>query len=438
MAIEFKLPELGESIESGDVIDILVSVGDSIEIDQPVLVIETDKAAIEVPSTVSGVVTAIHVKADSKALIGQPILTVDTEAVGEEIATVEKSIAEDAPPIDVPVPRSFQAVSTETKETAEIEQPPPAAIVTSKAPLPQDSVQRKIAPAAPSVRRFAREIGIDINDVPGAGPGGRISIEDVKSYARQSQPKPSEQITTAQLPDFSKWGAIEREKMGNVRRATAEHLSHAWITIPHVTNHDKANITELEKFRKQFGAKAEAAGGKLTITAIALKVVAAALKKFPKFNASVDLTANEIIYKKYYHVGVAVDTARGLLVPVIRDVDKKNVIELSVELGEVSEKARNRKLGLEDINGGTFTITNLGGIGGTHFSPIVNHPEVAILGIARSRIEPVFIDDQFQPRLMLPLALSYDHRLIDGADAARFLRWLVEVFEEPFLIALEG
>jgi pyruvate dehydrogenase E2 component (dihydrolipoamide acetyltransferase) len=249
---------------------------------------------------------------------------------------------------------------------------------------------------------------------------------------------PAGRIAAPPLPDFSKWGEVEREPMSNVRRATATHTSIAWATIPHVTNHDKADITELEKLRKQFALRAEAAGGKLTITAIALKVVASALKVFPKFNASVDIDKGEIIHKKYYHIGVAVDTPAGLLVPVIRNVDRKNVIELSVELGQVAEKARAKKLGLDEMQGGTFTITNLGGIGGTHFSPIVNAPEVAILGIARGRIEPVFIDGEFQPRLMLPLALSYDHRLIDGADAARLLRWLAETLEQPFLMVLHG
>jgi pyruvate dehydrogenase E2 component (dihydrolipoamide acetyltransferase) len=239
------------------------------------------------------------------------------------------------------------------------------------------------------------------------------------------------------LPDFEKWGAVERQPMSNVRRKTAEHLSQSWVA-PHVTNHDLADITDLEALRKRYGGKAEAAGGKLTMTAIALKVVAGALKVFPQFNASVDMEKDEIVLKKYIHIGVAVDTERGLLVPVIRDVDRKNIVELSVELSVMAEKARNRKLGLEDMQGGSFTITNLGGIGGTAFTPIVNWPEVAILGISRGRKEPVFVDGQFVPRLMLPLSLSYDHRLIDGADAARFLRWLAEAFENPFLLSLEG
>jgi pyruvate dehydrogenase E2 component (dihydrolipoamide acetyltransferase) len=225
--------------------------------------------------------------------------------------------------------------------------------------------------------------------------------------------------------------------MSNVRRKTAEHVSYGWIA-PHVTQHDKADITNLEKLRKEYGKKAEQAGGKLTVTAIILKVTASALRVFPQFNTSVDMANNEIIYKKYYHIGVAVDTDRGLLVPVIRDVDKKNIIELSVELNQISEKARSKKITLEEMKGSTFTISNLGGLGGAYFTPIINFPEVAILGVSRSSIEPVLIDGQFEPRLMLPLSLSYDHRVIDGADAARFLRWVAEALEQPFKLILEG
>ncbi len=226
--------------------------------------------------------------------------------------------------------------------------------------------------------------------------------------------------------------------MSNLRRAAAEHLSAAWTNIPHVTYADKADVTDMEALRKQFGPAAEAAGGKLTMTAIALKIVAAALKRFPLFNASVDMAAQEIIHKKYYHVGVAVDTDRGLVVPVIRDVDRKNMVELSVELSEVAARARDRKLSPDDMQGNTFTISNLGGFGGTFFAPIINAPDVAILGLARSRMEQVYVDGAFQPRLMLPLMISYDHRLIDGADGARFMQWLVQAFEEPFLLSLEG
>jgi pyruvate dehydrogenase E2 component (dihydrolipoamide acetyltransferase) len=265
-------------------------------------------------------------------------------------------------------------------------------------------------------------------------------MEDVKEHAKrliQGVQTGGGVAAAESLPDFGKWGAVERQAMSGVRRKTAEHLSHAWIA-PHVTQHDLADITELEQARKRYGKKAEAAGGKLTMTAIALKIAASALKVFPQFNTSIDLERDEIVYKKYCHIGVAVDTERGLLVPVIRDVDKKNILEISAELAEAAAKARNRKLGLEDMRGGCFTITNLGGIGGTAFTPVINWPEVAILGIARGRFQPVLQEGQFQPRLMLPLSLSYDHRAIDGADGARFIRWVAEAFENPFLLSLEG
>ncbi len=226
--------------------------------------------------------------------------------------------------------------------------------------------------------------------------------------------------------------------MNKVRETTAKHLSYAWATIPHVTQHDKADITEIEKLRKQFSKRVEEAGGKLTITAILIKIIEYALKKFPQFNASVDMLKKEVIYKKYYNIGIAADTNRGLLVPVIKNVDQKNIVQISVALTELSQKARDRKLSLEEMQGGNFSISNLGGIGGTAFTPVVNSPEVAILGVSRSAIEPVYMDGEFKPRLMLPLSLSYDHRLIDGADAARFLRWVCEALEQPFLLSLEG
>jgi pyruvate dehydrogenase E2 component (dihydrolipoamide acetyltransferase) len=295
------------------------------------------------------------------------------------------------------------------------------------------------------VRRLAREIGVDIHNVPGNGPGGRISEEDVKAYAKSLLASVTSgggltatHLRQPKLPDFSKFGKVERVSMRGVRRKTAEHMWEAWTSIPHVTQNDKADITELEQLRAKFGPKAAEAGGKMTVTAIALKVCASALKIFPQFNASIDMECEEIIYKQFINIGVAVDTDRGLLVPVIRDVDKKNIVELAAELTQLSKKAREKKLTSADMEGGTFTITNLGGIGGTGFSPIVNYPEVAILGLSRSGIEPVWMNDKFEPRMVLPLSLSYDHKLIDGADAARFLRWIAEAFEQPFLLSVQG
>jgi len=321
----------------------------------------------------------------------------------------------------------------------------PAAPTQPSPPVeaPAQRASRIPAAASPSVRRLAREVGVDISEVAGSGAGGRISIEDIKNHAQRLLTDTSRYRVAAEplavaLPDFTRWGEVEREPMSSVRRATADHMAQAWSTIPHVTQHAKADITALEDLRKRYTVRTEAAGGKLTVTAIVLKVVATALKLFPQFNASLDMARQEIVYKRFYYIGVAVDTDRGLLVPVIRDVDQKSLVQLSVELTEVAEKARSKKITLAEMQGGTFTITNLGGIGGSHFSPIINAPEVAILGLARSGIEPQYIDGQFVPRLMLPLSLSYDHRLIDGADGARFIRWVVEALEQPFLLSLEG
>jgi pyruvate dehydrogenase E2 component (dihydrolipoamide acetyltransferase) len=286
------------------------------------------------------------------------------------------------------------------------------------------------------VRRLARELGVDIRAISGTGPGGRISTEDVQAYVRDQLAGGAASAQTEPLPDLARWGEVERRPMSNIRRKTAEHLSHAWRTIPHVTQHDRADITALEALRRQYSPEAERAGGKLTITAIALKVAERALGRFPQFNASMDTSRNELVFRKSVHIGVAVDTERGLLVPVIRDVDRKGILALAVELAKASEKARAGKLTLEEMQGGGFTITNLGGIGGTAFTPIVNWPEVAILGMSRASYEPVWNGQQFEPRLMVPLSLSYDHRVIDGADAARFLRWVAEALEQPFVMAL--
>ncbi len=449
MPTELRLPELGENIEAAQITKVLVSVGDTIEPDQSVLELETDKAVIEVPAAMHGTIQEIHVEAGEEVKVGQLILTIETIPEGKEEgqpepqpqAEAEKGISEGES-----IDQEEMVEPAEPVEKRRNGKEALARIEAGDSPAPERPSEAPgvIAPAAPSVRRLARELGVDINQVPGSGPGGRISMEDVKNYVRQlnleaerAEPARGE-APILPLPDFAKWGRVEREPMSNVRRTTARRLSQAWATIPHVTNFDQADITQLEQLRKQYAKKVETAGGKLTVTAIALKVVASALKVFPKFNASLDMANQEIIYKKYYHIGVAVDTDRGLLVPVIRDVDRKNIIELSVELTQISEKARDRKVTPEDLEGGTFTITNLGGIGGTNFAPIINPPDVAILGIARASTEPVFRDGDFVPRLILPLSLSYDHRLIDGADAARFLRWVAQALEQPFLLALEG
>jgi pyruvate dehydrogenase E2 component (dihydrolipoamide acetyltransferase) len=453
-ASEFRLQELGENISEGDLVRLMIAPGAKVSEGQPVMELETDKAVVEVPSSVSGVVNEVKVKEGEKIKVGQVIFTLQgaapsqAEAVRPQRGPVEHVTGQHGARL------AFQAAIRAEGKTEEQALPPdqpqprPAAF---SMPVQLGKVagteHRDPVPAAPSTRRLAREIGVDIYEVKGTGPGGRISEDDVKGYAKalvtavagaaQAPPRAGHFIEP-KLPDFAKWGKIERVSMRGVRRKTAEHLAESWNTIPHVTQHDRADITELEQLRARFAPKAEQAGGKMTVTAIALKVCAAALKVFPQFNASIDMEKTEIIYKQYIHIGVAADTDRGLLVPVIRDVDKKNIVELAVELSQLSQKAREKKITLADMEGGTFTITNLGGIGGTAFTPIVNHPEVAILGLSRSRMEPEWIGGKFEPRLILPLSLSYDHRLIDGADAARFLRWVAEAFEQPFLLSVQG
>lgn len=440
MAIEFRLPELGENIEEGDVVKVLVSVGDRVTKDQPVMEVETEKAAVEIPSPADGVVREVHVREGQKVRVGELLLVIEEAGEKEEEVKGEMEKREVRARVEEAVGKEKEASSLpEVEVKEEKEQEGEVVEFFRQAAREVHGEPRRVAPAAPSVRRLARELGVDINEVPGTGPGGRISEEDVKRYARElisgirGQRMETPLQTEPELPDFSRWGDIERRPMSSVRRKTAQQVTLGW-RAPHVTQHDKADITELEKVRKQFGKRVEEAGGKLTVTAIMLKVVASALKLFPQFNASVDMARGEIVYKRYYHIGVAVDTDRGLLVPVIRDVDKKNILELSLELTDVSE----RKITLEEMQGGSFTISNLGGLGGTFFTPIINFPEVAILGISRAVTEPVFTGSGFEPRLMLPLSLSYDHRVIDGADAVRFLRWIVEALEEPFKLILEG
>jgi len=450
---EFKLPELGENISQGDLVRLMISPGAKVSEGQPVMELETDKAVVEVPSSVTGVVKEIQVKEGETIKVGQVIFTLEGGAppaqqpVRPHTAPVEHVSGQHGARL------AFQAAiraEGKTEEQALPPDQPQAAVPAFSMPAQLGKVagteHRQPVPAAPHVRRLAREVGVDIYEVKGTGPGGRISEDDVKAHAKTLLSAAATATATPraghfaqpQLPDFAKWGKIERVSMRGVRRKTAEHLAEAWNTIPHVTQHDRADITELEQLRARFAPKAEEAGGKMTVTAIALKVCAAALKVFPQFNASIDIEKEEIVYKQYINIGVAADTDRGLLVPVIRDVEKKNIVELAVELSQISKKARDKKIAPSDMEGGTFTITNLGGIGGIGFTPIVNFPEVAILGISRSRMEPEWINGKFEPRLILPLSLSYDHRLIDGADAARFLRWISEAFEQPFLLSVQG
>jgi len=470
---DFLLPELGEQVAGGDVLRILVNAGDTIAKDQPVVELETDKATIEVPSSVAGTITSVNVKLGQKVKVGQSILTIDAAA-----AAPSPAAAQPAPDAGADTPQKVSGDEAGFEQhvvgnrrlngpdkAGVIEDPVPSPAAATGSSQPQRGSAEVVdfrggsrqaaeprpagqpaAPASPSVRRLARELGVDINQMSGSGPKGRISDDDVKEYAKRiitaaaSGSTGGSGIPSEPLPDFSKWGDIERLPMRAVRRKTAEHLTAAWLNIPHVTQQEYADITGLEELRRRYRKVVEAAGGNLTVTAVAVKIVAAALKHFPQFNTSIDMASGEIIQKKYVNIGVAVDTDRGLLVPVIRNADQKSLIQIAVDLAELSEKARTRKITAEEMQGGCFSISNLGGIGGSFFTPIVNAPEVAILGISRGRFRPVYVEEtgEFTARQLLPLSLSYDHRVIDGADGIRFLRWVAEAFEQPFIMALHG
>lgn len=435
----FKIPFLGDGITKGDVVKLLVKVGDTVKRDQSLFELETDKAVMEVPADFDGKITNILIKAGDKVTPEQSVIEFEGAAVTPPVAAQPSAPKAEAPK---PAPAPVAEKKAEPVVAQKIAAAPvaPAPIVNGNGHHKDD----RLLPAGPSVRRFARELGVDLAQVSGSGPHGRIMIDDVKLFVRTSSKTPSGGGATVgaigpqPLPDFTKWGATHREPMSNVRRATANKLSRDWSTGPQVTQFDEADVTNIEKLRKQFAPLAEKAGGALTMTAILLKISAAALKVFPNFRGSLDFQSEEVVFKDYYHIGVAVDTERGLLVPVIRDVDQKNLIQLSVELTEKAERARERKLAMDEMQGSVFTISNLGGIGGTNFTPIVNQPDAAILGVSRAQMKPVWNGKEFEPRRIMPLALSYDHRLIDGADAARFLRWICQAVEEPFVLSVEG
>jgi pyruvate dehydrogenase E2 component (dihydrolipoamide acetyltransferase) len=465
---DMKLPELGENIEGGDVLRVMVKPGDAIKKDQPVLELETDKATIEVPSSADGVIKEVKIKAGEKVKVGQTIFIVDENGAGatapaagdvaakpadagsakvEAAAQGGKAEAEaEEPKGDAEPDAKPEPAKPEKRKADVVEMKPSKQATAAPAAAPAQghaaSSDAASIPAAPSARRLARELGLNIQDIQGSGPGGRIAMDDVTAYARRllSNAGAARSSSAAEaLPDFSKWGAIERKPMSGVRRTTAHRLTQAWNTVPHVFQHDRADIGGVELLRKRLSKKSEAEGrAPITITAFLMKTLAAAMKRFPQMNSSVDLATEEIVYKQYVHIGVAVDTDRGLLVPVIRDVDQKDIFQIADEISQAAEKARTRKLSLDDMQGGSITVSNLGSLGAGAFTPIVNWPEVAILGVARARMEPVYTDGEFVARFLMPLTLSYDHRVIDGADGARILRWIVEVVEQPALMWLDG
>jgi pyruvate dehydrogenase E2 component (dihydrolipoamide acetyltransferase) len=416
--IEFRLPEVSEGVAKVDVASVAVKVGEAITSGTVICEVETDKAVAEIPCPHAGTITAIHVQAGSSASVGDLLVTL----TGAAAPTAAPQTASPQPPAPA-------------APTSAMKAPPvaPTAVPTTRTPATTvtSSVPRSApAPAGPATRRLARKLGVDLYQVKGSARGGRITIEDVEAWVRDRLAQPSVpaaaaapgfgMVQAAPLPDFSKFGPVDKQPMNKIFRTAAANLHAAWVTIPHVTQHDLADITELESARKRY-VKANPHAPKITMTAIMIKAVVGALKAYPNFNSSVDLAAGELILKQYYHIGVAVDTPTGLVVPVIRNCDQKTILQVASELTDLATRARDRKLKTEEMQGGTFTITNLGGIGGTGFTPIVNYPEVAILGMSRGLQQLVMQDGVVSERLMLPLSLSYDHRAVNGADAARFI-----------------
>ncbi len=411
--MDVKLPNLGEGADSGTVVNLLVKAGDTVTAGQGLLELESEKAVATIPAPAGGVVGQVFVKLGDKVSVGQRLL-----AIGETGSVAPAPAA--APVAKAPVAAQ------------------PAAVEVPIADLPP--AQPGVEPtASPSIRRIARELGIDLTQVRASERGGRIVMSDVRAYIAQLQslaaaPKAAPSAAVAEKPavesvDFSKWGEISKKPMSMLRKVIARRMTENWNAIPHVTQFDEADITALLELRKKFAPAYEAKGTRLTLTSFALKAVAATLKKHPIFNSSLDEVANEIVLKEYVHLGLAVDTDAGLIVPVLRDADKKSLLELSKDIEEMAKKARDRKVSADELKGGTFTISNQGGIGGAHFTPIVNKPEVAILGLGKGALKAVVREKQIVQRMMLPLAISYDHRVIDGGAAARFTVDLLAAFE---------
>jgi pyruvate dehydrogenase E2 component (dihydrolipoamide acetyltransferase) len=440
---EIKLPDIGD-FEDVDVIEVLVKVGDRVAAEQSLIVLESDKATMEIPSPVAGVVRKLLVAVGDSVSEGKPIAIVETDDAAAA-APPEAKAAEPSPVATAPSEAKSGrphydpervVKTTEAQEPAEPSAAPERDAQPAEATEPSSEdlapytvdAPRPAAHAGPSVRKLARELGVDLALVPGTGPKGRIQTEDVQGYVKTligqgvtaAVPLAGVHVAAPVDVDFAKFGPTALEPLNRVRKVASANLHRSWVTVPHVTQFDDADVTELEQFRADHKAEAEARGTKLTFLPFLVKAVVKALQEFPHFNASLDRTGENLVVKRYYHVGVAVDTEHGLVVPVVRDADRKGLFDLAVELQELSEKARARRLRPEQLQGGSFSISSLGGIGGTKFTPIVNHPEVAILGVSRIETKPVWQDGAFVPRRILPLSLSYDHRVIDGAAAARF------------------
>jgi pyruvate dehydrogenase E2 component (dihydrolipoamide acetyltransferase) len=427
--IEVKVPDIGD-FKDIPVVEVLVKAGDTVNPEDPLVTLESDKATLEVPSPIAGVVKELRVKPGDKLSEGSVVLLME-QGAAPEAAPAPAPAPEAAAPAAAPAPAVPVATPPAPVAAAPLREtvpPPPVPVV----PAAVDEAGFALAHASPSIRRFARELGVDLAKITGTGPKGRIQKEDVQGYVKQAITQPAAAggggAALGLLPwpqvDFSKFGATEAVPLSRIKKLAGANLARNWVMIPHVTQHDEADITELEAFRKAMGEEATKQGVRLTLLAFLMKACVAALREFPQFNASLGADGESLVLKKYFNLGVAVDTPDGLVVPVIRDVDSKGVLQLARELAEVSLRARDRKLSPTDLQGGCFSISSLGGIGGTTFTPIINAPEVAILGVSKSAMRPVFRDGQFVPRLMLPMSLSYDHRVIDGAQGARFTTYL--------------
>ena len=444
---EIRVPELGENISSAEVSSILVSEGQAIEKDDALIEVESDKASLEIPSTLSGTVTRILVKSGQKIGIGEAIVELsvgapsaqktDAEPAAKPAAALPDEAPKSGPEKTAPKSDIPAAVNDKTEQ-----KPQAVAYAKGGAPVPLSAPKKPElgtpVAAGPSVHRLARELGVDLHKVSGTGPRGRILKEDVKNYVKKLVERRKDAGPGApELPDFSAFGPVRHEKMSGIRRKIAERMAFAASHIPHVTQFDEVDITSVERFRQARSREAQRRGQKLTVTVLILKVLALAMKRFPIFNTSVDLKHDEIIYKDYVNIGVAVDTDKGLLVPVIQDADKKGIWQLAAELNDLAGRSRERKIKPDELQGGNISLTNLGGLGTTHFTPIINWPDVAVLGVGRAKERAIRIDGEWQPRMILPLSVSYDHRIIDGADAARFLRWICEALENPLHILMD-
>ncbi|MDF1546224.1 MAG: 2-oxo acid dehydrogenase subunit E2 [Bacteroidales bacterium] len=422
MIKEIKIPDIAENVDTGLIAAILVAEGDMVKVDQALVEVETDKATTEIPSDYDGTIKEIKVNEGDEVKVNQVIIIL-------EVSDTENNEDDKAGKIAEKPEKEEEQKDTDEKELEEKQDTHNEQEEKENKASEKD---KKDQTASPLAKKIARENNVNMAEVEGSGPGNRVSKSDIENFIEQRDK--SSQTQDKKGPGFIEQGAVTKKPMNNIGKITAKTMLDAWQSIPHVTQFDEADITNLEEFRKQNQEKIEKHGGKLTITAILLKIAGFALQKFAVFNSSLDWENQEIIYKNYYNISVAVDTPQGLLVPVVRDVNKKSLLEIAVELTELAKKARNKKISPDELQGGNFTISNLGGIGGTGFTPIVYPPQVAILGVSRAKYKQVFMDDTFKKRLVIPLSLSYDHRVINGADGARFLRWICDVIEDPYAL----